>query len=206
MHGFSDEERDRIRNELVEVGREKLLTFGPKKTNVADITEPVGIAKSSFYLFFDSKADIYLEIMQRETDTFTHSLETELEDVDDAREGLEGLCRCYREFAESNPLVQQMMGEDDYRRTYRDDVSADRMAEIQQEGLAEIVPHIEALQEHSDGLLAEQDPVMILGLIGTIGLLVLHEDEYQAYSDGYYDQVQELLITTIATGLTAPTA
>ncbi|WP_254544139.1 TetR/AcrR family transcriptional regulator [Halomarina pelagica] len=202
MHGFSDDERDRIREELVEVGREKILAFGPKKTNVADITEPVGIAKSTFYLFFDSKADLYLEILQRETDAFTRSLRDELAGIDDPREEFERLCRCYREFAESNPLVQQMIGDETYRRIFRDDVSAERLEEIQREGLAEIVPYVESIQERSDGLIADHDPVTVLGLIGTIGLMVLHRDEYREYDEGYYDRVQELLVSALAAGLT----
>lgn len=52
-------------------------------------------------------------------------------------------------------------------------------------------------------MLADRDPVAILGLLSTIGLIVLHEDEYREYSDDYYDEVQELLITTLASGLTA---
>lgn len=203
MHGFSDEERDRIREKLVEVGREKLLAFGPKKTNVADITEPVGIAKSTFYLFFDSKGDLYLEIMRRETDEFTNSLESELDGIEDPHDGIERLCRCYRTFAERNPLIQQLMADDRYAMTFRDNVPAERLEEIQQEGMAEIVPYIEALQDQSDGLLAEHDPATILGLLSAIGLLVFYRDEYEEYADNYYEQVQELLIATLARGLTA---
>ncbi|WP_255171388.1 TetR/AcrR family transcriptional regulator [Natrononativus amylolyticus] len=202
MHGFSDEERDRIREDLLEVGREKVLAFGLKKTNVADITEPVGIAKSSFYLFFDSKAELYLEIMRHEVDEFTESLDNELDGVDDPREGFERLCWCYKAFVENNPLVQQLFREDDYR-MFRDTVPPERLAEIAQEGVSEIVPYIEFFQERSDGLLAERDPVTILGMVGTIELLALHREDYEEYDEDYYEQVQELLITTLATGLTA---
>ncbi|WP_247003412.1 TetR/AcrR family transcriptional regulator [Halosolutus gelatinilyticus] len=202
MHGFSDEERDRIREELLEVGREKVLTYGIKKTNVADITEPVGIAKSSFYLFFDSKAELYLEIMQQEANEFIGTLESELDGIEDPREGFERLCWCYKEFVENNPLVQQLFREDDYR-MFRDDVSPERLAEIEQQSVAEVVPHVVSLQERSNGLLAESDPVTVLGVLGTVELLALHREDYDEYEDGYYERVQELLITTLARGLTA---
>lgn len=202
MHGFSDEERDRIREELIEVGREKILTYGLKKTNVEDITEPVGIAKSSFYLFFNSKAELYLEVMRHEVDEFTESLENELDGIDDPREGFERLCWCYKAFVENNPLVQQLFRDDDYR-MFRDSVPPERLAEIEEEGVAEIVPYIESFQKRSDGLLAECDPVTVLGMIGTIELLALHREDYEEYDDGYYERVQELLITTLTRGLTA---
>ncbi|WP_306054674.1 TetR/AcrR family transcriptional regulator [Natronococcus wangiae] len=201
MHGFSDEERERIRKELVEVGREKILAYGLKKTNVEDITEPVGIAKSSFYLFFDSKAELYLEIMRREVDELTESLENELDGIDDPREGFERLCWCYKAFVENNPLVQQLFRDDSYR-MFRDNVSPERLAEIEREGVAEVVPYVEFFQERSDGLLAECDPVTVLGVLGTIELLALHREDYEEYDDEYYERVQELLITTLTRGLT----
>lgn len=40
MPGFSDEERERIEEALIENGRELLLKYGPEKTTVRDITEP----------------------------------------------------------------------------------------------------------------------------------------------------------------------
>lgn len=202
MHGFSDEERERIREQLVESGRERLLTYGPKKTNVADVTEPVGIAKSTFYLFFDSKADLYLEIMRREGERYRATLREELADVDDPQEGLEVLFRNYRQFAEDNPFVQQMLRQDDYRDVFRN-ASPERMAEARARKFKHAVPFIETLQEGSTGLLADHDPEAILGVMGTIGLAVLHRDELEAYGDAYYDQTMDLLIASLARGLTA---
>ena len=40
MRKFSDEERERIHEELVQTGRDLLLKFGPAKTTVKDITDP----------------------------------------------------------------------------------------------------------------------------------------------------------------------
>jgi len=64
MRGFSDEERARIRRGLLETGREQFARYGLKKTTIADLTDPVGIANSTFYRFFDSKEALYAEILQ----------------------------------------------------------------------------------------------------------------------------------------------
>lgn len=202
MHGFSDDERDQIHEELVETGRELLLTYGPKKTNVVDITDPVGIAKSTFYLFFDSKADLYLEIIRREGETYRETLEAELAGVEDPQEGLELLFRNYRTFAEENPFVQQMLRQRDYRDIFRN-VSQERLEATQQGKFDNAIPFIETFQAQSTGLLAEHDPETILGVMGTIGLMVLHRDELEAYRTEYYEQTQDLLIETLAKGLTA---
>lgn len=140
--------------------------------------------------------------MRNEVDEFTASLETDLEGVEDPREGFERLCWCYKSFVENNPFIQQLFRDDDYR-MFRDSVSPERLEELEEESIREIVPYIEYYQERSDGLLADRDPVTILGLVGTIELLALHRDDYEEYDEDYYEQVQELLITTLATGLTA---
>lgn len=51
MRKFTDEDRDRIRAELIGTAQELLMEYGPTKTTVKDITDPVGIAKPTFYQF-----------------------------------------------------------------------------------------------------------------------------------------------------------
>jgi AcrR family transcriptional regulator len=66
MKGFSDEERDRIRETLMDDGRDLFERYGLQKTTIADLTDAAGIADSTFYRFFDSKEELYFEILQRE--------------------------------------------------------------------------------------------------------------------------------------------
>lgn len=209
MSGFTDEERERIREQLVETGHELLLQYGPKKTTVADITDPTGIAKPTFYQFFDSKSDLYLVILQRELEEYMETVRTELLDVDDPQEGLERFFRCYAEFGEENPFIQQTIIQGNYHDILRN-VSPDRVAELQRRELAEFVPIIEELKARSDGPISEMDPLTVLGVMGgSIGVLMLHKDEYEEYGEdldggdeGYYEHVQNVLIETLARGLT----
>ena len=201
MRGFSDEERERVREQLVETGHEKLLTYGPRKTTVEDVTEPVGIAKSTFYRFFDSKDELYLAVIRREFDAFRETLVAELEGVDDPREGLERLFRSYAELAEDNPLIQEVVIQGSYRETFLSGVP-DQLAEMQRERLADFVPIVESLQELSDGPLADYDVATVLGVMATIGLLELHRDEFELYDENYFETVRGVLITSLARGLT----
>lgn len=212
MHGFSDEERERIRKQLVETGRELLLTYGPEKTTVKDITDPVGIAKPTFYQFFDAKGDLYLEIFRRELETYVERVRSELADVDDSSEGLERFFWCYAAFAEGNPFIQQMVIQGNYREGLGlRNVSSEKLEEVQRESMAELLPFIEDLQANSEGPLSDLEPFVLLGLMGgSIGLLALHKDEFEEYEAeldgfeiGYYERLQEVLITSLARGLTA---
>ncbi|MFC2096044.1 TetR/AcrR family transcriptional regulator, partial [Candidatus Bipolaricaulota bacterium] len=59
---FTATEKETIRDKLMEAGRNCFLRYGMKKTTLDDLVKPAGIAKASFYLFFDSKESLYLEI------------------------------------------------------------------------------------------------------------------------------------------------
>jgi AcrR family transcriptional regulator len=209
MHGFSDEERDRIREQLIETGRELLLTYGPQKTTVQDITDPVGIAKPTFYRFFDAKADLYLVIFQRELEEYVEHVRSELTGIDDPQEGLERFFWCYVEFAEENPFIQQVFIQSQDNFNLRN-ISPSKLEEVQREGMAEILPFIEDLKAGSNGPLSDIDPFILLGLMGgSIGLLAFHkdefvkyEDEFEGYGEGYYDRIQEVLILSLARGMT----
>ncbi|EMA40713.1 transcriptional regulator [Halococcus morrhuae DSM 1307] len=209
MRGFSDDERDRIREELIETGRELLLTYGPKKTTVADITDPVGIAKPTFYQFFDAKSDLYIVILERELQEYMETTRSELEGVTDPQEALKRLFWCYAEFAEGNEFIQQTV----IRGNYQDMIgstSSEQFDNLVRIEMAEFIPLIEDIQSRSDSPLSEMDPLTVLGIMGTsVGLLVLHKDEYEQYEgqlegieEGYYHQMQDTLITTLARGLT----
>ncbi|EMA56173.1 TetR/AcrR family transcriptional regulator [Halococcus thailandensis] len=209
MRGFSDDERDRIREELIETGRELLLTYGPKKTTVADITDPVGIAKPTFYQFFDAKSDLYIVILERELQEYMETARSELEDVTDPQEALKRLFWSYAEFGDGNKFIQQTV----IRGNYQDVIgrtSSEQLDDFVRTEMAEFIPLIEDIQSRSDGPLSEMDPLTVLGIMGSsIGLLVLHKDEYEQYEgqfegieEGYYHHMQDTLITTLARGLT----
>jgi hypothetical protein len=76
--------------------------------------------------------------------------------------------------------------------------------------MAETIPIVEDIQQRSDGPIAEMEPLTVLGLMGSsVALLALHQDKYEQYEGqlegfkhGYYDQMQDTLISTLARGLT----
>ncbi|WP_330633160.1 TetR/AcrR family transcriptional regulator [Halocatena halophila] len=209
MRGFSDEERKRIREQLIRTGRELLLTYGPQKTTVKDITDQVGIAKPTFYQFFDAKADIYLLILQRELDEFVERVRSELDGIEDARIGLERLFRCYAELADENPIIQQMVIQNNHQEFFHN-VSTSTLETVQREEMAKLAVLIEDLKSQSNGPLTDIDVATVLSLMaGTIGLLAVHKDdfeEYEAelteYDEGMYNRLQNVLISSLARGLT----
>lgn len=209
MPGFSDEERERIEEALIDNGRALLLKYGPEKTTVRDITEPTGIAKPTFYQFFDAKSDLYVVILQRELEEYMENIHTELADVDDPQEAIERFFRSYAEFGEDNPLIQQTVIQGNYQQVLGGS-SPEQLEAFVQTEMREFVSVIETIQERSDGPIAKMEPLTVLGIMGgSVGLLIQHKDEYERYEgqfegieEGYYGQIREALISTLARGLT----
>lgn len=64
MPRFSENEKEQIRNKLLSEGERLFAAHGVKKVTIDDLVEAVGIAKASFYKFYESKEYLYLDIVQ----------------------------------------------------------------------------------------------------------------------------------------------
>ena len=91
---FSEEERAQIHDRLISVGLELFEKYGISKTNVSDITERVGISKGSFYAFFASKGDLFMEVYWVEREKAHAVVLAEMEN------GEQDLCELLRKYTE----------------------------------------------------------------------------------------------------------
>src|SRR5690625_3092713 len=71
---FTAEDRQNIRQNIVEHARRKFTKEGFQKTSIGGITEAVGIAQGSFYNFFASKEALYFHILAEEEQLFQNKL------------------------------------------------------------------------------------------------------------------------------------
>ena len=60
---YSEEDRERIRTELVRVGLELMAKQGIQHTTVEQIYKKVGISRTFFYSFFPTKEDLVVETL-----------------------------------------------------------------------------------------------------------------------------------------------
>ena len=61
---FTEKEKDTLRAQMREKGKKLFETHGLKKTSVDELTEAVGISKGAFYLFYESKEELFMEILE----------------------------------------------------------------------------------------------------------------------------------------------
>ena len=61
---FTDYETEQLRRALLKETRRCAVTLGMKKTSVDQLTKAIGIAKGSFYKFYESKERLFLAVLE----------------------------------------------------------------------------------------------------------------------------------------------
>ncbi len=62
---FSEHEREVIQARLLEAGYKLFSIYGLKKTNVEEIADAAGISKGAFYLFYESKEALFMDVTEQ---------------------------------------------------------------------------------------------------------------------------------------------
>lgn len=199
MKGFSDDKRAYIRRELLEEGRKLFARYGLKKTTMADLTNPVDIAPSTFYQFFDSKEELYLEILERESERFFERATTPLKEHTDPEQAIREYLHIVFDEMETNPLIKRLLADDDREQLARL-YSEEEKIEQRNREVGYLTPYIEAWQEV--GEIREGDTETVALTIDSAAMLAFHKEDVGA---DLYPAVRGMLIETIATGLTNPT-
>ncbi|MBP7688961.1 MAG: TetR/AcrR family transcriptional regulator [Thermoflexales bacterium] len=198
---FTEIEKTRLRERLLKQGRKLFTQYGLKKTSLEDLTRPLGIAKSTFYLFFESKEALYFELLIQ----MRHEVEERIRaasfaSTDDPREGLRRFMRAVVDELETNPLTRRLVTQPEELELLARNAPPELLSTNTQDSTAYILPAIRAGQAR--GSIIAGQPVVIAGVIRSVALLTLHKD---IIGEDIYPQVVSLMIDLIATGL-APSA
>lgn len=61
---FSEQEKGIISQRLLEQGYKLFSAYGLKKTNIEEIAKAAGISKGAFYGFYDSKEELFMDVIE----------------------------------------------------------------------------------------------------------------------------------------------
>ena len=197
MPTFTSIERDQIRGQLLEAGRRLFARYGLKKTSLEDLTRPAGISKSSFYGFFGSKEELYLELLVEERGRLRGEISLEsFSGSADGREAVEKfLWAVVREF-ENNPLTRRIVTNPEEWQTIARRVPP----EVREANVADSTQAVSSFirQGQEAGLISSGDPEVMAGLIRSVVVLGLHKDDI---GRDVYPAVLEKMVGLVADGL-----
>lgn len=196
MPTFTETEKTHIRERLMEAGRELFAVRGIKKTSIEDLTRPAGIAKSSFYAFFDSKEVLYLELLMAERRRMAEELT--LPAVGGARETIRHFLRAAIREIESSALTRRVITHPEEWRMVVRRVSPEQMEANIAESTLATLSFIREGQESGEIIAAS--PEVIAGLVRAVVVLTTHKDDI---GRDIYPEVLEMMIDFVAAGLTA---
>ena len=110
---FSEKEKEVIRQQMREKSKHLFELHGLRKTGVDDITRAVGISKGAFYLFYESKEELFLEIMeQMESELRESVLEHTLQPKENARHNVRRILSSFLLTYDAYPLLKNFSQSD----------------------------------------------------------------------------------------------
>jgi len=194
--GFSDREREIIRKDLVEAGRRLFGTYGLKKTSIEDLTKAVGIAQGSFYTFFNSKEELYLEVMDREGEVIKEKLLREDNIKELTREKFKSFFKKVFELVSSNPIIRQMFFEEEVEILVRK-IPPEKMKEYNKRLMRDLLPIIKRWQDEG-AIINDYRPEVIVALFQVLYHPILHKKDFD---EDVFDEMLRLLVDIVTNGL-----
>jgi len=192
---FTEKEKEIIRNTLIQKGMELFSTYGLKKTSITELTKAAGIAQGTFYNFFDSKEELYFEILEIEESKSEQFLEQILKSSHSSKEAIKEIIKGTFELFETNSLIRRIYNSGDYELLVRK-LPPERLENHQKEDTTRVLNLIMHMQQKNE--LIETRPEVIAGLLRAIIMLYFHQDEI---GREIYPEVIDLLANIIADGL-----
>ncbi|MEJ2287891.1 MAG: TetR/AcrR family transcriptional regulator [Deinococcales bacterium] len=192
---FSNPDRDAIRRALVDAGEESFGRYGVRRTSVEQLAEAAGIAKGTFYSFFESKEHLCMAVFERLEDARREEMEAILARTPDPAPALEALMRYALELVAGDSLLTALRRSGELgqvvRRVGRERWS--RHLERDRTFMAELVDRLRAM-----GARCQLDPDVMAGTMRAVILLGFHEEEIGAE---VYEPVIEHMVRWVAQGI-----
>ena len=101
---FSATERENIKKKLTQACRASWTLNSYKKTSVDELCKSAGISKGAFYLFFDSKEEIFCEVLCEEQQKIYDTASVLMQEKPEKTGIINALKYIYREYDQNNFL------------------------------------------------------------------------------------------------------
>lgn len=111
--GFSQEEKEKIKANLRMECERNWVRNGYRKTNIDLLCSKVGISKGAFYLFFDSKEDLFADVMDQVQDRMITQMNEAVTKSPNKKGFIEGFKLLYQEYDQGNWI--RTLSSDDFQ-------------------------------------------------------------------------------------------
>jgi TetR/AcrR family transcriptional regulator len=179
VRSFTSEEREIIRNKIIDRGKECFARYGIKKTSIEDLTKDLGIAKSSFYSFFSSKEDLFLHIFKEEREALKDSLleNSFLKYRTEPDKAIRAYFHYVLHIANNHPIWRKVFIEKEHVEITISSSAEEEIRKIHRENVEMILPFF---NEWADaGLLIDKDPRILAETIYAVLSFIRFRNEVE---------------------------
>ncbi|ADQ13764.1 TetR/AcrR family transcriptional regulator [Halanaerobium hydrogeniformans] len=186
------------KQEIFNAARELFIEKGFKKTNISEITAEVGIAVGSFYNFYSSKEEVFMDVFVKEDQALKKRIKNSINFDGDISTVVKELIKKLHEGMKNNPILVEWYKKEDFK-TITKKVGEPYVDEVN-EGDAFYSFFLEIVGKwQSEGKLDQHwDKEYILALFNSVAFIDLHKDEI---GEEYFPELLEDLIKFIVRGL-----
>ncbi|WP_067135459.1 TetR/AcrR family transcriptional regulator [Microtetraspora malaysiensis] len=196
---FTAEEKAHITALLLETGERLFTAQGLRKTSLEELMAPTGVAKSSFYVFFDSKEALYLELMIRQSgEVKRRVIDGALLGTDDPREGLRRFLHATLAELSANPLWRRLMTHPEEMQAVARKLDPARVTAMSDNPVTALTEFV--ADRSGRGELVHADPAVIIGVLQCVLLVPMFADRLG--DPDIHHKILDLLVDIVASGLT----
>jgi len=193
---FTEQEKEVIRAQMREKGKKLFEKQGIKKTSVDELAQAAGISKGAFYLFYESKEELFMEILEGlETDFRARIFDFSISPKSNARQLLARLFKDALLTWDEYPLLKNFgMPEYEYLARKLPPRRIQAHANRDNEFVDEFIKRIKR-----EGIVVKASPRVISNLMKSLFFVSLHRDDLG--TDAYVESM-EILADLIARYIT----
>jgi len=192
---FTQSQKDQVKLNLLKKGRELFIKYGLKKTSVDDLVKAAGIAKGSFYNFFESKEALFLAVHEASEEKLRTDLMRKLEETKEPGEKLRVFLKSSFIILEEDPLMLAVFGRGELK-SFSGFLSSKQYEEHYRENIVFMKDLIQRWQE--EGIIQQVDAEVAGHLIASAFFIYLQKE---TLSTEMYARVTDMLIECLVSYL-----
>jgi AcrR family transcriptional regulator len=179
---FTDEERERVNAALLAAGERRFSSYGLAKTTVDELTRDAGISKGAFYRFYESKEDLFFELIDRYERTVRAEIEEDA--AGSSAERLATALKHYMKRVAEEPLMASLLSGDAARQLWRGGSTAARRRNMESDFtfVERLIP--------ADAI----DHRVVTGMLRSLFFLIPHREEI---GEEVFEEVVDHLVDAV---------
>jgi AcrR family transcriptional regulator len=194
--GFNEQEKLGIKQSLMNEGRILFSQYGLKKTSIIELAEAAGIASGSFYTFFNSKEELYFEILEKEEEVIkSEFVKYDFKGTGSPKQAMKYLIKQTFTMIDENPLFNKLLFDNNHDALLRKLPVEKLEAHMKKD--TDMV-RLVATKWKEAGIIRDIDEDVLAGLFRALFAMSLHKKEI---GEKVYPQTLELLTDFIINGL-----